>query len=149
MAGIHPYFVDFLVHGNAMNFKKCLIWSNSNPDYALELRHEAFKRNKFKCFLDFWHSTVMVKSKNTAKHLNLKGLEAVIDFPLHNAGSTYFRLKAKSQDEFLVKPLYLFGNRPTFSFGQRHIIMAYIEKAQARFTFGHIKETTHMFDEAG
>jgi len=24
-----------------------------NPDYALELRREAFKRNKFKCFLDF------------------------------------------------------------------------------------------------
>jgi len=24
-----------------------------NPDYALELRREAFNRNKFKCFLDF------------------------------------------------------------------------------------------------
>jgi len=64
----------------------CLLLLSLNPNYVLELRHEGFKRNKFKCFLDFWHSTVMVKSKNTAKHLNLKGLEAVTDFPMHNTG---------------------------------------------------------------
>jgi len=28
MAKIHPYFVAFFMHSDAMSFKKCLIWTN-------------------------------------------------------------------------------------------------------------------------
>jgi len=34
-----------------------------NPDYALELRREAFKRNKFKCFLDFGIASFWLNQK--------------------------------------------------------------------------------------
>jgi len=40
-----------------------------NPDYVLELRHEGFKRNKFKCFLDFWYSSAFAKAMATCEPL--------------------------------------------------------------------------------
>jgi len=41
-----------------------------NPNYALELRHEGVKRNKFKCFLGFG---IAVPSLKLWRHANRYG----------------------------------------------------------------------------